>query len=150
MRFYLDSNVFVYAEVSREMVGKLAIKVLERLEEGELTGVTSCITVDEVVWSVTEDIDRSHGIEVGKKMLELPNIEIVSVTPRIVSKALDKMKETNLKPRDAIHVATMLENNVFSVISEDTDFDKIDEIERLDMKKFLEKFQEKNNTNNGL
>jgi len=139
MKFYLDANVFVYAEVSSERVGKVAGKLLEILEEGKFIGATSCLTVDEVVWSVIKDIDRSHGIEVGKKMLELPNLEIFPVTARTVSSALEKMKSYNLKPRDAIHVATMIENNVFSAISEDPDFDKVDEIERIDLEEAIKR-----------
>ena len=39
--------------------------------------------------------------------------------------------QTGLDPRDAIHVASMKKLGVSTLISEDSDFDKIDELERV-------------------
>jgi len=43
-------------------------------------------------------------------------------------------QETTLDPRDALHLASMYESNITSIISEDSDFNKIREITRLTAK----------------
>ncbi len=49
--------------------------------------------------------------------------------------------KSGLDPRDAIHVATMLKYNILTIISEDHDFDKIDDVERLGFEEALEEFR---------
>jgi len=51
------------------------------------------------------------------------------------------MEKYDLKPRDAIHLSAAIEHGVFTIISEDKDFDKIKEIERLDFAKALRRFK---------
>jgi len=43
-----------------------------------------------------------------------------------------------IKPRDAIHAATALENGIEIIVSYDRDFDKLEEIKRLDPRSLLE------------
>ena len=43
-----------------------------------------------------------------------------------------------IKPGDAINVATALENDVEIIVSYDKDFDKLEEIKRLDPRSLLE------------
>ncbi len=52
------------------------------------------------------------------------------------------MEKYDLKPRDAIHLSAAIEHSVFTIISEDKDFDKVKEIERLDFVKALRKFKQ--------
>ncbi|MBS7646603.1 type II toxin-antitoxin system VapC family toxin [Candidatus Bathyarchaeota archaeon] len=42
------------------------------------------------------------------------------------------MEKYSIKPRDAIHVAVALENNVTEVVSYDPDFDKIERFKRIE------------------
>ncbi|OQX53472.1 MAG: hypothetical protein B5M48_03285 [Candidatus Omnitrophica bacterium 4484_213] len=54
---------------------------------------------------------------------------------------ITKYIKAGIKPRDAIHLATMLEHGIFTIVSNDADFDKVQEIERLDFVKALEKIK---------
>ena len=70
MKCYLDSNVFIYYEISSGINRELSGGVLKLMESGKIGGFTSCLTIDEVVWIVSKHIDKETGIKVGKKMME--------------------------------------------------------------------------------
>ncbi len=46
-------------------------------------------------------------------------------------KAQKLVEKYKIKPRDAIHSATSLSLNINEIISEDSDFDKVEELKRL-------------------
>ena len=48
------------------------------------------------------------------------------------------MEKYKIKPRDAIHAAIALENGIETIVSYDRDFDKLEEIKRLDPHSLLE------------
>ena len=52
----------------------------------------------------------------------------------------DVFEKTTLDPRDAIHIASMKELGLSSIISEDTDFDNIRGIERINASKCIKKY----------
>jgi predicted nucleic acid-binding protein len=73
-------------------------------------------------------------------MFELP-LRIFPVYPETVYKALDFMEKYKLKPRDAIHTASMVENGVKTIVTEDPDFVRIKEIKVLKLAEFLERLK---------
>lgn len=72
-------------------------------------------------------------------MLELLNLEIIGIKPETLRKALAIMEKYRLKPRDAIHIASMLEKEVFTIITEDSDFKKVKEIKAFSFSEFAKK-----------
>ena len=57
----------------------------------------------------------------------------------IFEKALEIVETTPLKrPKDAINVATMLENKIRLIISEDKDYDKVQLVQRIHPKEIVE------------
>lgn len=138
MKFFLDSNLFIFAEVSKEEIGEVARGVIRKLEA--FVGVINSLIIDEIVWNVKKEIDFPTAIRVGEKIFELP-LKIISVNPETVLRALKLMKKYRLKPRDAIHTASMLENNISTIITEDPDFKKIREIKVLTLSEFLKKLK---------
>ena len=133
MKFYLDSNVFIFAEISREEIGDIARGVLRKLEK--FTGMISPLVIDEIVWSIKKEIDYQTAINVGEKLFELP-LKIVSINPETVFNALKFMRKYRIKPRDCIHISCMLENNVQTIVTEDPDFKKVKEIKTLTISQF--------------
>ena len=96
--------------------------------------------MDEIAWAVKKLSNYDNAIEYCEKIIELPNLEILSLPSSLVPKIIKYMK-LGIKPRDAIHIATMLEHGIFTIVSDDSDFDKIKEIERLDFAKALRRFK---------
>lgn len=129
--FYCDSNLFIRPAISTDRKAAVARKILDALVEGRIGGLTCSITVDEVLWIVWKNADKEAATEQAKRVLEFPNLKIVDTTALDIRKAIDIINEYGLKPRDAIHVACSLNHAVFSIISDDADFDTVKELKRL-------------------
>ena len=64
----------------------------------------------------------------------MPNLTLLDVNARIISKSLYLMRLYRLYLRDSIHAASALNNNILEIISEDKDFDRIKELKRKSIK----------------
>ena len=117
----------------------MARQILLKLDAGKFKAVTSVFTLDEVVWVLRKEIDYQHAVAVGKKMFSINNLDMVVADTRVMSIALDYMEKYKLKPRDVIHVGSIVFNNVRTIISEDPDFKKIRKIKSLTFSEFLKK-----------
>lgn len=129
MTLYLDSNVFTYS-VSEEEESEEARQVLKDVEEGQEAGVTSVLTIDEVVWIVQNQADRDTAVETGRRLLGMENLDVVDVTLPISRQSLDLMDSAELDPRDGLHAATALNHGVYTVVSSDSDLDRVEKLDR--------------------
>ncbi|MDP7494589.1 MAG: type II toxin-antitoxin system VapC family toxin [Candidatus Undinarchaeales archaeon] len=129
---YLDSNIFLLPILYKGEKAKKAKKVLREMASGKIQCATSSLTVDEILWVLIKmKKDRERAIETCMDILELPNLVILDVTNEDVLRALEYMKNyVQLKPRDAIHIAVSTNAGIFTVVSDDTDFDGVQEINR--------------------
>ncbi len=129
--FYCDSNLFIRPAISSDEKAVTARKILEALAEHRIDGLTSSLTVDEVLWIVWKNSDKEAAVEWGKRVLGFPNLKLVDVSALDMRRAIDLIEKYNLKPRDAIHAACSLNHAIFSIISDDDDFDVVEELKRL-------------------
>ena len=138
---YVDSNIFLYPVIYKPETVKEAREskdFLLKISEGLVEACTATITWDEVVWVVRKIFGLKPSIELGRKLLEFPNLKLLNVKRSVVLRAQKLMEKYGIKPRDAIHAATALENGVETIVSYDRDFDKLEEIKRLDPRNLLE------------
>lgn len=136
---YLDSNVFVYpviADEKTEEKSRLSKKVLMKIGEGKLDASTSVLTWDELVWNVKKFISLEIAKIEGKKFLEFPNLKILTINEEIVKEAQKIMENSGLKPRDSIHAACAIKNNIKEIVTDDPDFDKVSELKRIKLEHF--------------
>jgi len=130
---YLDTNVFVYAILGDKNAKNLLIKVVT----GKTLACTSLLTWDELIWAIRKATSRYDLAKIeGKKFIFFPKLKFLDLNFKIVKLAQELILENNLKPRDALHIATALNNGVNEVISEDTELDKISKIKRTSISKF--------------
>lgn len=128
---YLDANVFIYPVLYKGKKAKKATDILSQVVKGK-KALTSCLTIDEVVWKIWIESSRDKGIKEGERLLHFPNLTLAKVKPETIFQALNLMKRyEQLKPRDAIHLATALERNITEIVSDDQDFDQIKGIKRI-------------------
>lgn len=127
---YLDANVFVYAAAYDDPHREAAQDVLRGVaDRGD--GVTAALTVDEVVWALMRIADRGDALAEGRTMLSLPGVRFLDVTARDVHRALLLMEDhPGLAPRDAVHAAVALNSGVFTIVSDDPDFDDVAGLDR--------------------
>ncbi len=127
---YFDAGVFLYALLNRSEKGEYAIGLLDELVRGKIAACTASLTYDEVVWKTRLERGIEASREAGKTFLTLRNIEIISVDNLILNRTQELIERYSIKPRDAIHAATSIQQKADYLYSEDTDFDKIKEIKR--------------------
>ena len=132
MTAYLDSNIFIFAALDSSEKGKKARDILKKTHEEGIVTFTSSLTIDEVVWSILKQTkNRALAIEQGARILELKSIGIVNIDEKIMRGALNLMKiHLSLKPRDAIHLSAALFIGASVMISDDSDFDEVNDIKR--------------------
>ncbi len=124
---YLDANIFIYSAINTEELGKRARLLLERIQQGQETAVTSTLTFDEVFWAIKKySVDLA--LESCEAMLNFPNLEIVSADRELALAALQLIRECHLAPRDALHAATALAEKVDCLVSTDAHFGRVKEL----------------------
>jgi predicted nucleic acid-binding protein len=131
---YLDSNVFIYPILYSEEIepkAKTALDLLRKVASGELSAYTSTITWDEVIWVVRKAMGKSEAENQGQKLLGFQNLKFVCIDENILCQAQALLKKYNLRPHDAIHVASAIDKKIYDVISDDKDLDQVKEIKRI-------------------
>jgi predicted nucleic acid-binding protein len=130
---YIDSNVFIYPvlyQTETQQKAKKAKEILLKIESGEISAYTSTLTWDEVVWVVSRVIGRNDGIAQGRKLLGFPNLNFINADENVLTHAQTLLDKYKLSPRDSIHVASALAKNIKAIISDDADFDQVQQIKR--------------------
>ncbi|HLF06987.1 MAG TPA: type II toxin-antitoxin system VapC family toxin [Thermoplasmata archaeon] len=124
---YLDANVFVYAVTGDDSVpeAKRSRAHLRKVGAGELAGLTSTLTWDELVHVVAKRIGPIEARQAGTYFLGIPRLQVITVDRRIVKEAQRIHSSFGLKPRDAIHAASALTAGEPDVMSDDSAFSRV-------------------------
>ena len=129
---YLDSNVFLYPILYEGKKSGRAGSILNEMVDGDIHCATASLTLDEVMWIISKKVSRDRALEVGRDILELPNLKVLDVTARDILRSIELMRKyEHLKPRDSIHAAVSLGAGIHSIVSDDGDFDEVEEIDRI-------------------
>jgi len=124
---FLDANFIIYLNLGVKEVVNFYIKVLQ---EDRLA--LDPLVIDEVIYISKKKYNVNFNDTISfLDEVVLPNSLILPIRKEDYDKAKELMLQYNLKPSDAFHVAIMLNNSISKIISEDKDFDRIKEIERL-------------------
>lgn len=127
---YIDSNLFIYAALSKNEKGEIARDHIKKIRKGSIKAVTSSLTFDEVFWKIQQERSFKSSLKIGKAFLETNNLIFLEVDDKVLWRAYNLIEKHELDPRDGIHLACSLEEGVHTIISEDEDFDQIKEIDR--------------------
>lgn len=134
---YIDANIFinnVLYDIEENLEAKNSNICLQKIIRKEIIGITSTLTWEEFTWIIKVNLGKEVAIKKGKEFLIFPNLIIKNVTISTINRAQDLISKYNIRPREAIHVACALENNVDLICSFDDDFDEIKEIKRIEPK----------------
>ncbi|MBI4449019.1 type II toxin-antitoxin system VapC family toxin [Candidatus Woesearchaeota archaeon] len=127
---YIDSTVFVGSTLKEPNCDQ-AVKSFIEDPEG---GITASLTWDEYVYLIRKKNGFEASSIASDFFLRIPKLMIIEIGGRTIEKAHHIMVQYRLKPRDAIHVACMLEKGVREIVTDDVDFDKVKEIKRIAIK----------------
>ncbi|MDZ7291942.1 MAG: type II toxin-antitoxin system VapC family toxin [candidate division KSB1 bacterium] len=131
---FLDANIFMYAAGTPHPYKDPCVHILADVETGILSAVVNTEILQELLYRYSHIKLASKGIQPCRDILKYP-VAILSVTDADIRLAIDLFEShhpTGLKPRDAIHAATMKNNGIIRIMSADTDFDNLDFVTRID------------------
>lgn len=131
---YVDSNVFIYPAIYDPEAIPESARARARLLEivsGSIQAYTSALTWDEVTWTIRRLFGSEKAAAQGASFLRLPNLRLLRADIRVVSRAQSIVEDFDLKPRDAIHAATAIENGIEKILSYDEDFQAIPDLTRV-------------------
>lgn len=129
---YLDANVFILAVLDETDRGNAARRLLRRVVAGEEAASTAVLTLDEIIWVLENEGPREVAIQEGKRLMQLPNLAFLNVRSDHIRRALSLMDDhLELAPRDAIHGSVCQDAGIFTIVSEDRDFDVLPSLDRL-------------------
>ncbi|RLE68943.1 MAG: VapC toxin family PIN domain ribonuclease [Thermoprotei archaeon] len=117
-RRYVDVNVLYYYLTANEAFGERAKRLLELYTPGL---ATSALTV----WL----LHVLTGLEKLDVILEEIGVEILPLTAGVLRRARLLTRPGDYE--DRIHLATMMENGISTVLSNDKDFDDIPGVTRI-------------------
>ena len=137
MTYYLDANIFIYANNISESYFKACSKILKEVSSGKIKAVTSTEAIQEIIFYSQKFSTIDFGVLISQKVLEIVP-EIIPIDLDTIHHYLELVSlHPKLDSRDNLHVATCLKNGLTTIISADAGFDKIKEIKRVDPKEFI-------------
>jgi len=145
---FIDSNIFLYVTLAHPKYRYSCKRFLERVDEGDLHGLTSVLVCNEVfhrlmIAEITkrlgitakqavklikerpETIEKLEIVWVEMKLIENSNVRILSADTLFPS-FVEISRKYNLLATDAIHVATMKKHGVKNIATNDRDFERVD------------------------
>lgn len=131
-RFFLDSNILMYAFGANHPLQAPCKKLLDLIGEGEIQVVTNTEVLQEILYrffSIHRE-DLAYQLYDSMVVLCWAVFPVSLADTNRAKELLSKNKDIDV--RDAIHIACMLNNNIETIISADHHFDKVKEIERID------------------
>jgi len=112
---YWDSDAFLGWLQAEPGKAELCAGTLRRADQGEVLILTSTLTIAEVLWMRGAPMIPQEKAEIVRKFFRRSYMRMRNVTRAISESAQDLVWNHNIKPKDAIHVATALDATVFAL-----------------------------------
>ena len=133
----LDTMVFIYHFEENQVYSPLTFSVFESLEKGNFNGITSILTLLEILVKPKKE-NNLLLTERYKILFEtFPNLQVKTLNENIADIASSLRANYNINTPDAIQIATSLEAKVDIFITNDTTLKKISEIKVLLLSEML-------------
>jgi len=127
----------MYAVGKEHEYKKYCAATLRNIADEKIIAITNTEILQEILYRYFMINKRREGLETAKDFLiTVSNVLPVTKTEIETAFGLSE-KYPTLPPRDHIHAAVMINNDIAEIISADNHFDQIKEIKRLDPKEFI-------------
>ena len=104
----LDTSIFIYHLEANPQYLSLTQQILKSVESGQCSGVVSTVTLMELTvhpWRINRaDIARQYEV----LLVNFPNLRLIDVTREIARQATQLRATYNVRPADALQVASAL------------------------------------------
>lgn len=133
----LDTMVFIYHFEENQAYSPLTFSIFESLEKGNFNGITSILTLLEILVKPKEE-NNLLLTERYKLLFEtFPNLQVKEINENIADIASSLRANYNINTPDAIQIATSLEAKADIFITNDATLKKISEIKVLLLSEML-------------
>ena len=130
--YFIDSTTLIHAIDKNSEYHDECLKVITRAAKGQINTATSLETLEETLFILSKLTTTTTALRATRDILKMTKIGKFEMNQTILEQALEIIETTPLKrPKDAINVATMLEHDIQTIISEDKDYDKVSLIQRI-------------------
>jgi len=144
-KVYLDSNIFVYTVEDVTPWAEQTVAVLEAVDHGELTAVTSELSLAEALVKPFQ-LDHEEAIRAYRGIFQSrDSLTVVPITSEILLDAarlrgvwLRTAEDSRPKLPDAIHAATARAESCEVLLTNDLRFQAFKEIETLFLRDFID------------
>ncbi|WP_035984291.1 type II toxin-antitoxin system VapC family toxin [Leptolyngbya sp. KIOST-1] len=127
-RIYLDTNAWIYALEGYSAFRPELTQLFGQIQAGALRGVTSELTLAELLVKPLRDQDLAQQARYKKAIANRQNFFIVPVLRDLLVDAAGVRANTQLKLPDAIHAATALRTDCTTFLTSDRQLKKLTDI----------------------
>ncbi len=130
----LDSNILVYAfDSSEKEKNRKAKKLLQGCFLGTAIYAVSIQNLSEFFYTITKKIEFPVSGDIAaslvKKMIEFSGFKVLEPNKFTILRATELYRDKNIPYWDALIIATMMENQIFGILTENTkDFQRAEGI----------------------
>ncbi|AFV24145.1 Q3M7V5 PilT like protein [Methanolobus psychrophilus R15] len=133
----IDSMLFIYLFEDNPDYSDICASVLEGIEKGDREGITSAITLLEILVKPKIDGNQTAIDDYKDIITNFPNLKIIDVDLAVADIASTLRAKYSIKTPDAIQVATAIKEGCSLFITNDFALKKIEEIEVVAVKDIL-------------
>lgn len=133
----IDTNIFIYHFSGHSKFGDISTDILESIEEKKVLGVTSVITVIEILYRTQEKSAEKVGLSYQETLSGMKNLSLHFVDLDVAQKAAEFRWKYRLHTPDAIQLATAVVSGCNVFITNDVRFSKVKEIPVLLLSDFV-------------
>jgi predicted nucleic acid-binding protein len=133
----LDTSIFIYQFENAAPYADLTNAVFEELEGAHIMGVTSIVTLMELIVRPLQlgRADIAHEYET--ELLHFPNLRTADIDRGIVWKAAELRATHRLQPADALQIATCLQHGGQTFLTNDRILQRVSDLPILLLSDFL-------------
>ncbi len=125
-RIGLDTSVFIYHIEAGSSFAAPATLALRHLEDPSTTGITSVLTLTELLVKPLQLERRGLAARYEALMRSIPGLTIVDIDSRIARMAAALRATYRLRTADALHVSACLEHGATAFVTNDAQLRRID------------------------
>jgi predicted nucleic acid-binding protein len=121
----LDTSIFIYHFEKNPTYLSLTRELFSRIESGELRGVTSTISLMEIIVRPL-DLGRQDIAQKYEALLvNFPNLEMIDLDRDIIRQAARLRAEFKIRPPDALQVSACLARGAHAFITNDRKLERL-------------------------
>lgn len=127
----LDTSIWIYHFEGSTAYGRAADSVLQAVSEGQVAGVASELVLLELLVAPLKKGAQDTADEIELTLLHFPHLQLAPITRGILARAAEIRARYGLRTPDAIMIATAIESDATLAVTNDRDWQKVDDIEIL-------------------